>query len=118
MMYFIGLAGGAALAALNSQSCEYWPTRLTPLLLLALGVCLGFARVKVGVIVTVVIVVILVRFFLLTVALVLQGLAGEEEDGPGHDALPDVVPDLEVRSEQGLGGWLELEQDLVPQWRN
>ena len=72
------------------------------LLLLALGVRLSFARVKVGVVVAVVVVVVLVRFLLLAVALVLQRLPGEEEQRPGNDALADVVPDLEVSSEQGL----------------
>ena len=72
------------------------------LLLLALGVRLSFARVKVGVVVAVVVVVVLVRFLLLAVALVLQRLPGEEEDGSGNDPLADVVPDLKVGSEECL----------------
>ena len=73
------------------------------LLLLALGVRLGFARVEVCVVVAVVVVVVLVRFLLLAVALVLQRLPGEEEDGSGNDPLADVVPDLKVGGEERLG---------------
>merc|ERR1711971_1161633 len=72
------------------------------LLLLALGVRLRFAWIEVGVVVAVVVVVILVGLLLLAVALVLQRLAGEEEDGSGDDSLADVVPDLEISSEECL----------------
>ena len=73
------------------------------LLLLALGVRLCFARIEVCVVVAVVVVLVLVRFLLLAVALVLQRLPGEEEDGPGDDSLADVVPDLKVGCEERLG---------------
>merc|ERR1711971_1172429 len=72
------------------------------LLLLALGVRLRFAWIEVGV------VVILVGLLLLAVALVLQRLAGEEEDGSGDDSLADVVPDLEISSEESLCVLIDL----------
>ena len=86
------------------QFCEYSVEEQRNfwfLLLLALGVGLRLARVEVRVVVAVV-VLVLVGLLLLDVALVLQGLPGEEEHRPGHDALADVVPDLEVSGEQGL----------------
>ena len=86
------------------QFCEYSVEEQRNfwfLLLLALGVGLRLARVEVRVVVAV-LVLVLVGLLLLDVALVLQGLPGEEEHRPGHDALADVVPDLEVSSEQGL----------------
>ena len=89
------------------QFCEYSVEEQRNfwfLLLLALGVGLRLARVEVRVVVAVV-VLVLVGLLLLDVALVLQGLPGEEEHRPGHDALADVVPDLEVSGEEGLRGW-------------
>ena len=85
------------------QFCEYSEEQRNFwfLLLLALGVGLRLARVEVRVVVAV-LVLVLVGLLLLDVALVLQGLPGEEEHRPGHDALADVVPDLEVSGEQGL----------------
>ena len=32
----------------------------------------------------------------------------EEEDGPRNDPLPNVVTDLEIRSEQILGLWINV----------
>merc|ERR1719346_435820 len=104
-MYFRRLArscqrrGGGTIG----QFCEYSEEQRNFwfLLLLALGVGLRLARVEVRVVVAVV-VLVLVGLLLLDVALVLQGLPGEEEHRPGHDALADVVPDLEVSGEQGL----------------
>ena len=92
----------AALVA-NSENTRWRQRSFWFLLLLALGVRLGFARVKVCVVVAVVVVLVLVRFLLLAVALVLQGLPGEEEDGSGDNSLADVVADLEVCSEECLG---------------
>ena len=86
------------------QFCEYSVEEQRNfwfLLLLALRIGLRLARVEVRVVVAV-LVLVLVGLLLLDVALVLQGLPGEEEHRPGHDALADVVPDLEVSSEQGL----------------
>merc|ERR1712062_889794 len=105
-MYFRRLArscqrqGGGTIG----QFCEYSVEEQRNfwfLLLLALGVGLRLARVEVRVVVAVV-VLVLVGLLLLDVALVLQRLPGEEEHRPGNDALADVVPDLEVSSEQGL----------------
>ena len=87
----------------NSENTRWRQRSLWFLLLLALGVRLGFARVEVCVVVAVVGVLVLVRFLLLAVALVLQGLPGEEEDGSGDNSLADVVADLKVCSEECLG---------------
>jgi hypothetical protein len=44
----------------------------------------------------------LLVFVVFVVFLLLEGLAGEKEDGAGDDALTDVVTDLKVCSEQVL----------------
>merc|ERR1719352_66158 len=100
------LGGGTRLA--NSENTWCGGAFGFFLLLLALGVRLRFARIEVGVVVAVVVVVILVGLLLLAVALVLQSLAGEEEDGSGDDSLADVVPDLEIGGEECLCVLIDL----------
>merc|ERR1712061_444861 len=81
------------------------------LLLALLGILsrFNFGRVKVWVgILIFVLLFLALLIFIVVVVVFLQCLACEEEDGPRNDPLPNVVTDLEIRSEQILGLWINV----------
>ena len=75
------------------------------LLLFTLWVGAGFLRVEICVVFTsaaIIVIIIFVLLILIIITLLVQSLPSEEEHGPGHNSLSNVVTNLKIYLEQSL----------------